>query len=104
MRKLLYAMLGGALLAVSANATTLGRMSEKEMVDRAELIVAGRCTRLESRWLGGTLFTLVHVTVDETMKGAASAEVMVAVPGGVDLDRTVPAHFRGSTRRPARRR
>ncbi len=90
MKKLLYATFAGFLYAFSAGATTLAPMSEAEMIDQAEVIVAGTCSGLESRWLGRTLFTFATITVDEALKGDGAAEVTVAIPGGVDLDRPVP--------------
>lgn len=90
MKTLFCATLVGILFTFSAGATTLLRMTEDELIDQAAIIVAGRCGDLESRWLGGTLFTLASITVDETLKGGKASEVTVAIPGGVDLDRPVP--------------
>ena len=90
MKRLLFATFVGFLCAFSAGATTLTRMSEAEMIDQAEVIVAGACSGLESRWLGGTLFTFATITVDEALKGEGTTEVTVAIPGGVDIDRPVP--------------
>jgi hypothetical protein len=77
-------------LAASLGATTLVRMSEQEMASKADLIVRGTCTHLESARLDHHLVTMVTVSVGDTLKGAPGGSVTVVVPGGVDLNRPIP--------------
>jgi hypothetical protein len=80
-----------ALLVPSAlPATTLEEQSLRAMVQQAELIVTGTCTKVESRWLGRTLVTLATVSVSETLKGAERAQLTLVVPGGLDTERPIP--------------
>jgi len=78
------------LLPAGAGATTLQDLSLRAMVDEAELVVSGTCRRVESRWIGRTLFTLATVSVSETWKGGERPELTLVIPGGIDLDRPIP--------------
>lgn len=77
-------------LASTAQATTLVRLSTEQMTARASDIVVGVCTNARSVWVGRTLVTLATVSVSESLKGDAAAEVTVVLPGGVDANRAVP--------------
>jgi hypothetical protein len=85
-------MLAGAALVAPAvtEATTLEELSLSAMVRQAEVIVTGTCERVESRWVGRTLYTLATVRVAETLKGEARRELTLVVPGGMDLKRPIP--------------
>jgi hypothetical protein len=60
------------------------------MIEEAEIIVTGRCTNLESRWLDRDLVTLATVEVTEVLKGAPPTTITVVLPGGIDANRPVP--------------
>ncbi len=88
-RALLCATL--ALAAVPALwATTILKQTDSEMIRRSGTIVTGRCTNLETAWVGRTLVTKATIAVDETLKGASRTQVTVVLPGGVDVHRKIP--------------
>ena len=71
--------------------TTLAlALSLDDMVDQSDVIAIGNCTDTKSVWVDGTLVTLATVSVSETLKGAASENVTVVLPGGIDANRQVP--------------
>lgn len=71
-------------------ATTLAKMSNADLTNKAQLIVMGQCLKLQSSWVGRDLVTLVTVSVSEVMKGSERSTVTVVLPGGADADRRVP--------------
>ena len=82
---IVVALAGGDLLA-----TTVRTMSNRELTEQADVVVIGKGATMRTAWQGRTLFTLVTVTVAETLKGAPQATVTVAIPGGIDLNRKAP--------------
>ena len=78
------------LITGLAGATSLVRLDDAEMAVKSDTIVVGRCASAATRWVGGTLVTLINVEVSETMKGAAARQITLVIPGGVDTDREVP--------------
>lgn len=79
-----------ALAASPLRATTALERSTNDMIQEAQLILTGRCTHVESRWVGRNLVTLATIAVSETLKGQAGSEVTVVIPGGVDSKRPIP--------------
>jgi hypothetical protein len=79
-----------ALAAPALRATTVVALSEEEMIQQADLILTGRCTRLESTWIDRQLVTLATVSVSAVLKGQPGSEITVVVPGGIDVNRKVP--------------
>lgn len=71
-------------------ATTLQPLSSLDMAEKADQIVVGECHDVESRWLDGTLVTLVTVEVGEILKGDSVARLTLALPGGIDNRGEVP--------------
>jgi hypothetical protein len=65
-------------------------MTMKDMALRSAKIVTGRCLQTRSAWFGRTIYTLVTISVDETIKGDESQTLMVAIPGGADATRRIP--------------
>ena len=65
-------------------------VSEKQMALQSELVLTGQCTGTRSTWMGRNLFTLATISVGEVIKGHPTNTVVVAVPGGIDLNRRVP--------------
>lgn len=79
-----------ALAASPLRATTALERSTNEMIQEAQLILTGRCTQIESRWVGRNLVTLATIAVSEPLKGQAGSQVTVVIPGGVDSKRPIP--------------
>lgn len=78
------------LAAMNLGATTLQPLSSEDLAREAEQIVIGRCLDAQSQWFGGALVTLVTVEIDESLKGDATHQITLAVPGGVDNRGEVP--------------
>lgn len=87
-RALLCATL--ALAAPAVWATTILKQTDGDMIRQSGTIVTGRCTNLETAWVGRTLVTKATIAVDETLKGASRNELTVVLPGGVDMHRKIP--------------
>jgi hypothetical protein len=79
-----------ALAAPPLRATTALERSTNDMIQEAQLILTGRCTHVESRWVGRDLVTLATIAVSESLKGQAGSAVTVVIPGGVDSKRPIP--------------
>ena len=63
-----------ALCAVpAANSTTIVRMSVAQMTQAAHLIVRARCLSNSTSWDAGEIWTFTSFAVEETWKGARSA-------------------------------
>jgi hypothetical protein len=73
-----------------AGATTVAKMDLAEMVQRADAIVIGHARSAEAVWVGRELYTRYRIQVQEQLLGAATTEVHVVVPGGVDRNRPRP--------------
>lgn len=78
----------------AAEATTFARIQIYELASHAELIVEATAREKQSLWLEGTLFTRVSLDVQRSLKGHAPSTVQVLLPGGIDLDRSVPLQVR----------
>lgn len=59
-----------------------GPVDVAQLTQRADLIVHGSVTSKEARWIGRVIYTQYDVVVQETFKGAARTNVLVAVVGG----------------------
>ncbi|HKR60915.1 MAG TPA: hypothetical protein VJS64_14435, partial [Pyrinomonadaceae bacterium] len=71
--------------------TTLAvALSLQEMATQSDAIVIGSCLDTRSVWVDRTLVTLATVSVSETLKGTASTNLTVVLPGGVDANRQFP--------------
>jgi len=66
------------------------RLSNAQLTAQSELIVIGRATAVESRWIDRTLVTAVTVQISESIKGALTGSVEVFLPGGIDARRRIP--------------
>jgi hypothetical protein len=73
------------VLATSALATLVPRMTVEEMAGEAELVVHGNVVRKWSAWdsSGGTIWTHYEIRIEETLKGAGGGALVVSEPGGV---------------------
>jgi hypothetical protein len=75
----------GFLIACAASAATITRLSLDDMTGRSELIISGEISSSFTAWDAGHKYIWTHyiVTVENTVKGAASRSVEIAEPGGV---------------------
>ena len=86
------AVVGAAVLATPAAATTLIRMGVGELVGRNESAVLGRVVEIASRWNDTQDFILsdVRVAVEESVLGTGTPDEMTfTVMGGTVGDRSV---------------
>lgn len=92
----LVAVLVGASTAGSA--TTNDTLEMAELTVRADLIVDAFATERTSVWIDGTLFTEVHLEIQEVLKGEPTGDITLLLPGGIDLDREIPVavHWPGA--------
>jgi hypothetical protein len=65
-------------------------LSVEDMTAQADTIAIGNCVEVKSAWAGRTLVTLATVEVIETLKGEDTPTLTVVLPGGVDVNRTIP--------------
>ncbi len=75
-------LVGLALIAVVANATTLARLSFRELAARADVIVRARCLSSESRFENGAIWTLSQFEVLDAPKGLVPGLLTVRTLGG----------------------
>ena len=82
---LVLAVLGTGLFAVTANAS-IENLSEEQMVERADYIVEGAVTSVDSHYTANNsrVVTDIQVTVTGAVKGRLnkSAPIFMTVPGG----------------------
>jgi hypothetical protein len=71
------------LVAVMAQAATLGYLSLDDMIAGATAIVRGRITGATAIERGPLVYTQYTIEVAERLKGPGGATVLAAVPGGV---------------------
>jgi hypothetical protein len=93
LRRTARAILGllvACLVVPGVQATTAVERTEDNLIQDSTLIVAGRCTHLQSQWVGRALVTLATIQVSEVLKGGATSTLTVALPGGVDANRRIP--------------
>jgi hypothetical protein len=65
-------------------------LSMQEMAEGASVIVIGKCTGTQSRWVEGALITDATILVEETIKGGMTETLKVELPGGIDSNRKFP--------------
>ncbi len=75
-------LIGLALIAAVANATTLARLSFEELAARADVIVRARCLSSESRWERGEIWTFSQFEVLGAPKGLVPGLITVRTLGG----------------------
>jgi hypothetical protein len=73
---------GLLVLAVSAFAATLEKLTLDQMAQQATVIVRGRITGCATEMRGPVIYTRCAVAVTETWKGSAAQKVDFVVPGG----------------------
>lgn len=75
-------LIGLALIAVAASATTLSRLSFEELAARADAVVRVRCLTTTSRWESGEIWTFSEFEVLDAPKGLVPRLVTVRGLGG----------------------
>lgn len=78
------------LAATAAFADISLRLTNQQLTEQSDLILIGRTSGSASRWIDRTLVTAVTVQVTEVVKGFASGQIEVILPGGIDANRAVP--------------
>ena len=63
-------------------ATTLARLSLDQLAAGSDAVARVRCTRADSHWENGSIWTVATVDVVEIMKGKLPGEIAVRLPGG----------------------
>jgi|HubBroStandDraft_1064217.scaffolds.fasta_scaffold466799_1 hypothetical protein len=83
MRTSLHLSVGVVLLATTASATTLLKMSMNDLILQSTSIVRARITGSRSVSVGHDIYTYYQLQVSETLKVNGILPAEVAVPGGV---------------------
>src|SRR5215510_13414455 len=65
-------------------------LSVQDMVNQSDVIAIGNCVETKSVWVDRSLVTLATVSVSESLKGSETSTITVALPGGVDANRSIP--------------
>jgi len=71
-----------AALLVPLPGSTLQQLSMNDMIRLSTAIVHGKAQQTVSSYSGSIIYTHYKVQVSETLKGSASSQVDIAVPGG----------------------
>lgn len=79
---LLLFLIGLALIAAVANATTLSRLGFGELASQASAIARVRCLHVDSHWKGGEIWTRTEFLVLQVSKGDPPGLLAVEMPGG----------------------
>ena len=92
MKRTMYPLVVCVLLAFTTGAAAdiSIELSNSQLTTSSEVIVIGRATSVQSRWIDRTLVTAVNVQITESIKGATGASVEVILPGGIDATRRIP--------------
>ncbi len=83
MKQVALGVAGAAMMAWSANATTLQELNLSSMVSQSENVIVGEAVSQRTTNANGSLYTVTTFDVTETLIGADKSEVEVAVPGGI---------------------
>ena len=75
-------LVGLALLAIAANATTLARLRFEDLALESTAVARVRCLGAESRWEQGEIWTETRFEVVESEKGLLPGIISVRQPGG----------------------
>lgn len=75
-------MVGIALIAVIADATTMARLQFYQLVQHSTAIARVRCLRSDTRMESGEIWTDTVFAVEQRDKGFLPTPIVVRVPGG----------------------
>ena len=91
-RRTMHLLVACALFSFTtgASAEISIELSNSQLTASSELIVIGRATSVQSRWVDRTLVTAVNIQIAEAIKGTAGASIEVLLPGGIDATRRIP--------------
>lgn len=67
-------------------------LTNQDLATQSDLIVIGQAVATRTEWVhdGRSLYTLVTISVEETLKGEHGTTATVAIPGGIDSQRRIP--------------
>ena len=84
MRTQLFTVFGAVLLAVSASASTLLRMSLDQLAQASTEVIRGHAVNQETLWNPAhtRIYTYTTLAVDQTYKGNPASTLIVQQPGG----------------------
>jgi hypothetical protein len=90
--RLLSTILIWVILAASAAATTLQKLSMDEMTAQATSIVRARVVDSWGAKSGSVIYTHYKIQVSERLKGAGDTSIEILIPGGIaaGLQQTIP--------------
>ena len=89
-RRIQMRWLGSAALFVctAAHATTLVRMTVKELTHAAESVVRARCVASTTKWDAGEIWTFTTFGIEEAWKGSPPRQIVVRLLGGTTTELT----------------
>ena len=73
------------LVARSVSAEISLRLSNQQLAHESSVVLIGRATTAESRWIDRRLVTAVTIEIAESLKGDVSGTTEVLLPGGIDV-------------------
>src|SRR5579864_1021529 len=87
----MHKLLGLACLAaslVSLQGSTLQQLTLDDMIQKSTIIIRGQTQPTYSAVRGSVIYTHYRVQVSEVLKGSATSQLDIAVPGGTSSGRT----------------
>jgi hypothetical protein len=78
-----------ALHPAVARADLSVRLTNAQLTAASDVVLIGRALSSQSRWIDRTLVTAVTVEIEESLKGDATGQIEVILPGGIDASRRV---------------
>jgi hypothetical protein len=76
------------IAGAAARATTLARMTLRDMAHVAELVVRARCVESLVRWDAGEIWTFTTFEIEEAWKGSPPRQIVVRLLGGTTAELT----------------
>ena len=80
--RFVVSLMAALLILPAIHSTTLARLSLDQLVAGSDAAARVRCVGAESRWEGGSIWTVTTLEVVETLKGNLPREITVRLPGG----------------------
>jgi hypothetical protein len=76
------------IAGAAGHATTLVRMTVREMTHAADLVLRARCVESLVKWDAGEIWTFTTFEIEEAWKGSPPRQVVVRLLGGTTPDLT----------------
>ena len=80
--RIVLSLMPALLFLAAIHSTTLARLSLDQLVAASDAAARVRCAGAESRWEGGSIWTVTSLEVVETLKGNLPRQITVRLPGG----------------------